>query len=118
MNEFDSDFLHATIRHLPIFLACALGLVLAAICWRRHSLSAGLTFAGSALFAIGLGSYLYWEFACIPELEARNAVPEGLDALILYGTPYLQAIGLALLLAAVFAGRRDARPERQFLDDE
>lgn len=118
MNDFDSDLVGAVIRHAPLFLACIAGLILASIFWRRNPLSAGLTLAGSLLFAIGLGTYLVWEFGFFPELEAMNDVPDGLDELILYGTPYLQAIGLALILIAVFVGRHDGRSDRRaFVDD-
>lgn len=105
--DLDSEFMEVMIRQAPLFGACAFGIVLAAIWCRRHALPAGLVFAGSLLLAFGLGLYNLWEFAWFPELDAGDELIDALDALILYGTPFLEAVGLTLLLVAAFVGRRE-----------
>jgi hypothetical protein len=117
-NDFDADLLHAVIRVMPILMACAAGFVLALVFRTRHRLASGLVLAGTMLLFLGQGINLYWEHVFIPEVEMQGQLPETLDALVLYGLPYVYALGVLLLLAAAFVGRHESHAPPHFYGDE
>ena len=103
---------------MPLFLACVAGFVLALAFFRRQRLAAALVLTGAVLLFVGQAVNIYWEHIFIPEMAAQGAVPEALDTAVLYGLPYVIALGLALVFVAAFVGRHEERRRPHFLDDE
>ena len=117
-NDFDADLLDAVIRVMPMLMACAAGFVFALVFRTRHRLASGLVLAGTMLLFLAQGIYLYWEHVFIPEVEMQGQLPETLDTLVLYGLPYVNALGVLLLLAAAFVGRHEIHAPPHFYGDE
>ncbi len=118
MNDVDSDLVSGITHQMPLILVSVAGMIFAMILWRRQPLACGLVLTGSALLLLVQLIHISWECIFIPELEAQGAIPSGIDELILYGLPYLAALGIALILAAAFVGRREGRRLRDMLDDD
>jgi hypothetical protein len=117
-NDFDADLLYAVIRVMPLLMAYAAGFVFALIFRTRHRMAAGLVLAGTMLLFLAQGMYLYWEHVFIPAVEMQGPVPEALDTLVLYGLPYVNALGVLLLLAAAFVGRQEGHAPQHFYSDD
>lgn len=115
MDDVESNLIFGILQHAPLLLACLAGVVLGLVFFRRQPLVAGLVVAGSLLFLAGQGVFLYWEYVCIPQLAE---IPEGIDALVIYGVPYAEALGVILMLIAAFLGRREERRVERYFDEE
>lgn len=117
-NDFDADLLYAVIRVMPLLMACAAGFVFALIYRSRHRLASGLVLAGTILLFLAQGMDLYWEHVVIRGMDVQGPIAETLDTLVLYGLPYVNALGVLLLLAAAFVGRRESHAPPHFYGDE
>ena len=117
-DDSGSELVYGIIRQMPLILVYLGGLLLAIIFWRRHPLVSGLVLSGSALLLLAQIAHIYWEYVLIPNFEAENAVPEELDAIVLYGLPYVGAIGVGLIVLAAFVGRREGQRFRGMLDED
>ena len=104
-----SIFLGNMATQLPVLLVYAAGLVAAAIFLRRHPRPAALTLAGTALLLLVTVIFSLTQAYLI---EARTAagrtVMDTAWLLSASGMVYscLRAVGLGLILLAVFSGRR------------
>jgi hypothetical protein len=117
-NDFDADLLDALIRVMPLFMAYTAAFVFALIFRKRHRLASGLVLSGAMLLFLAQGMDLYWEHVFIRGMEVQGPIAETLDTLVLYGLPYVNALGVLLLLAAAFVGRRESHVPPHFYSDE
>ncbi len=93
----------------PIYLIWLAAIVLAAVTWRRHPRVSLLAIAGLALFFVRAGiegASLVWMFMILEQGSFAN--PNLLMGIRSVISVVLGIIAWALLVAAVFAGRKGA----------
>lgn len=105
-----TQLLRSLLTQLPSLLVLLVCLVIAIVRWKRHprvSLVAGLAFAFLVLHGIGVSVIYIW----LPRLLRSSTSSESSEAffswLALF-TNFTFAIGLAMLLVAVFLDRKGA----------
>jgi hypothetical protein len=118
MNDVEGDLVTAIFRQMPLLLVYFAGLIFAMVFWRRQPLACALVLTGSGLLLLAQIVNIGWECIFIPELAAQNAIPDWMDDLVIYGLPYLGAIGTALLISAAFVGRRERLAFRRMPEDD
>ena len=115
-DNFHDDLILGFFCFLPLLIVNFAALVCALFFWRRHPRVSALAFAGALLFFAANAFYLYWEFIFIPSAEFDGAgLTDDLDLIVHWSIPVVQAIGLALLVVAIFIGRT---PRGPFFEDE
>jgi len=108
-----TQLLRSLLTQLPSLLVLLVCLVIAIARWKRHpkvSLVAGLAFAFLILHTIGVSVVYFW----LPRLLQSSATAESSETLyswVGHLTNLTFAIGLAILLVAIFIDRQ-AVPER------
>ena len=111
----DDEVLLIVIAALPLLLVY-LGAILGAILtWRRHPLASALALSGAVVLIVTFGLEYLWEFLLL-DLFQLDAALDFLDFAVIWGAPLLRAFGTALLVGAIFVGRR-AGTARQLGDD-
>jgi hypothetical protein len=108
VEEILASLLKALAQRLPFLLVCIAGIALVVVRWRRSPRASLLALLGLATFLISsLGALFVYE--ALPRWIVRwQASPE--RASLVYSTASvlfyaIDGLGLALLLAAVFAER-------------
>ena len=102
----------------PFLLVMLAGAVVAAVRWKRHPRASMLTLAGVLVYLLGMSGQmlalpLFLNFMIEQQWVADITNTYRAAAFLLC---LVQALGLALLLAAVFAGRRADPPLHNFVE--
>jgi hypothetical protein len=107
MNEqFLPQFLLQLVRQAPVLLVGLVALVLAALYLRRWPKPATLTLIATALLIVnGVGGAFVYVYLIS---QRSNETPQNVAFLIgifTMGASVVRAVGMALIVAAVFSGR-------------
>lgn len=106
----ETDLLLETVIAIPVLGALAAAVVLAIVRWRRHPRASALALAGAVILLVGFSVVSFFELLFIVELEMElDGLTALIDLLIIWVWPFAQAVGLALLVGAIFIDRIASR---------
>lgn len=103
-----SYFLLALLRHLPMLILAVVGIVFAAVRWKRHPRVSLLTIAGLGIYLIDFLVYTGIRYALPSMMEALKLPPDSIatiSTVIVVSDDFVYAAVIILLVAAAFTGR-------------
>jgi hypothetical protein len=114
MDQLGPFILAQLLMQLPFFLVCLLGLILAAVFWRRSPAASVLTMLGILIHLVVVAVQIVVPQYLVAAREDMNWTLENLGrvlSVVNVISSLVRAAGFGLLLAAVFTGR-SPRPAR------
>ena len=110
IDLFDDEFTLSLLAQAPLVLVYLAAILGAVLTWRRNPRASALAMAGAVILLIISGFGFFWEFLLL-DLFDVNEMLDFIDLAMIWGTPLVQAFGTALLVAAIFVGRRAPRDD-------
>jgi hypothetical protein len=115
VDLFDDELLLSLLAKLPLVLVYLAAILGAIVTWRRHPGASALALGGAVILLFVSGLDFIWDFLVFDVFAFGERI-DFIDLVLLWVTPLVQAFGTALLVAAIFIGRRTPRAGR-FDDD-
>lgn len=94
----------SVLRQTPLLLACVAILCVAVLRWRRHPRVSLLASAGALTMLLGGLIALSWDLFYVRNPNVAGGF-ESAERLVAWGVPLLQALGVVLLMSAIFTDR-------------
>jgi hypothetical protein len=116
VDLFDDELVLSLFSRFPLVLVYLAAIVAAIVTWRRHPRASALALCGALILLFAGGLEFFWEFLLFDVIEIDEMI-DFIDVMMLWVTPLVQAFGMALLVAAIFVGRRTPQ-SRNFGDDD
>ena len=105
MNSSITIFLSQLVSMSPMLLVCLGGMVIAGLWWRRAPKAAMYAMAGLGITLLGMLLTPLIQMYVISNRAAGAAAVGQTVAVMSLGFGLVRAVGMGLLIAAVFAGR-------------
>jgi hypothetical protein len=115
IDLFDDELFFSLFARFPLVLVYFAAILAAIVGWRRHSRASAFAISGAVILLFAESFEFFWELLLLDFVEVDEMI-DVIDIAVVWGRPLVQAFGMALLVAAIFVGRR--APATGRLDDE